>query len=53
MEPKEPDQEEYAHGKLDGEDLAGSLRELFLQRFTLEKHLAAMAAAIRGEGAVN
>ena len=53
VEPKAPDQVAEALVKLAGEDLAGSLRELFLQRFTLEKHLAAMAAAIRGEGAVN
>ena len=53
VEPKAPDQVAEALVKLVGEDLAGSLRELFLQRFTLEKHLAAMAAAIRGEGAVN
>jgi hypothetical protein len=29
------------------DDLSGSLRDIFLRRFTLERHLANMAEAIR------
>lgn len=49
VEPKSPEQVAAALVRLAEADLAAELREQFLQRFTVEKHLAAMAAAIRGE----
>lgn len=46
VEPKSPAEVAAALIHLAGGDFAVSLREIFLSRFTLEKHLAGLAAAI-------
>ena len=46
VDPKSPAQIADALRRLAG-GLAGPLREMFLRRFTLERHLAGMAEAIR------
>lgn len=48
VDPKSPGQIADALMRLTTADLAGALREIFLQRFTLEQHLAAMARALHG-----
>jgi glycosyltransferase involved in cell wall biosynthesis len=47
VDPKSPGQIAGALRRLAVMDLAGPLRESFLRRFTLERHLASMAAAFR------
>jgi glycosyltransferase involved in cell wall biosynthesis len=47
VDPKSPDQIAGTLRRLAAEDLAGPLREVFLRRFTLDRHLANMAAAFR------
>ncbi|MGB7769123.1 MAG: glycosyltransferase [Verrucomicrobiia bacterium] len=47
VDPKSPGQIADALQRLAGIDLAESLREIFLRRFTLERHLAGLAEAIR------
>jgi glycosyltransferase involved in cell wall biosynthesis len=47
VDPKSPGQIANALQFLAAGDFAGSLREIFLRQFTLEQHLANMAAAIR------
>ena len=47
VDPKSPQQIADALERLAPSDLAESLRELFLQRFTWERHIAGMADAIR------
>lgn len=47
VDPKSPAQIAAALRHLAARDLAGPLRELFLRRFTVERHLAGMAEAIR------
>jgi glycosyltransferase involved in cell wall biosynthesis len=48
VDPKSPEQIARALGRLAIEEPAGTLREVFLRRFTLEQHLAGMAEAFRG-----
>jgi glycosyltransferase involved in cell wall biosynthesis len=48
VDPKSPEQIAAALALLAVSDFAGPLREIFLDRFTLERHLANMAGAIRG-----
>jgi len=45
VDPKSPGQIADALRRLAVMDLAGPLRETFLRRFTIEQHLAGMAAA--------
>ena len=47
VDPKSPGQIASALRLMAASDFTGALRELFLQRFTLEQHLADMAATIR------
>ena len=47
IDPKSPEQITVALRRMAANDFTGTLRELFLQRFTLEQHLTGMAAAIR------
>ena len=47
VDPKSPAQLADALHRLATMDLAGPLREMFLRRFTLDRHLAGMAEAIR------
>jgi glycosyltransferase involved in cell wall biosynthesis len=47
VDPKSPDQIAKALRRLATEDSVGSLREMFLRRFTLQRHLANMAEAFR------
>jgi glycosyltransferase involved in cell wall biosynthesis len=47
VEPKSPAQIAAALRRMAANDFTGILRELFLKKFTLEQHLAGMAAAIR------
>ena len=47
VDPKSPEQIADTLIRLMGADLAGSLREMFVRRFTLERHLADMVEAIR------
>jgi glycosyltransferase involved in cell wall biosynthesis len=47
VDAKSPDQIALALRRVAAEDFTGSLREMFLRRFTLEQHLAGMATAIR------
>jgi glycosyltransferase involved in cell wall biosynthesis len=47
VDPKSPGQIADALRRLAVMDLARPLREIFLRRFTIEQHLAGMAAAIR------
>lgn len=47
VDPKSPEQVADALVQLVGSDLAAVLRQTFLHRFTLDQHLAGMAAAIR------
>ncbi len=47
VDPKSPAQIAAALRLLPASDFSGPLREIFLRCFTLERHLAAMAAAIR------
>jgi glycosyltransferase involved in cell wall biosynthesis len=47
VDPKSPGQVADALRRLAGMDLAGPLREIFLRRFTFERHIAGMATAIR------
>jgi glycosyltransferase involved in cell wall biosynthesis len=47
VDPKSPGQIADALRRLAVMDLAGPLREMFLNRFTLERHLANMAGAFR------
>jgi len=47
VDPKSPEQVAAALRRMAGCDSSGTLREIFLRRFTLEQHLANMAAAIR------
>jgi glycosyltransferase involved in cell wall biosynthesis len=47
VDPKSPGQIADALRLVAAADLTGGLRELFLRRFTLQQHLAGMAAAIR------
>jgi glycosyltransferase involved in cell wall biosynthesis len=47
VNPKSPEQVAAALRLVAAGDFTGPLRELFLRRFTLEQHLAGMAAAIR------
>jgi glycosyltransferase involved in cell wall biosynthesis len=47
VDPKSPEQIAVALRRMAASDYAGTLREIFLQRFTLDRHLASMAAAIR------
>ena len=46
VDPKSPGQIAEALQCLAGMDLAGSLREMFIRRFTLERHFANLAEAI-------
>jgi glycosyltransferase involved in cell wall biosynthesis len=46
VDPKSPEQIADALMRLTTADLTGALREIFLQRFTLEQHLVAMAGAL-------
>jgi len=50
VDPKSPEQVAAALEQLAVLDLGNPLRQLFEERFTLEKHLANMAAAIRSVG---
>jgi glycosyltransferase involved in cell wall biosynthesis len=47
VDPKSPEQIAAALPLIATSDFAGSLREIFQRRFTLEQHLANMAGAIR------
>jgi glycosyltransferase involved in cell wall biosynthesis len=47
VDPKSPEQIAAALRLIAASDFTQTLRELFLHRFTLEQHLAGMAAAIR------
>ncbi len=47
VDPKAPEQIARALCRLAIEDSVGTLREVFLRRFTLEQHLAGMAGAFR------
>lgn len=47
VDPKSPGQIAEALQRLAGVDLSQSLRELFLRRFTLDRHLVNLAEAIR------
>jgi glycosyltransferase involved in cell wall biosynthesis len=47
VDPKSPHQVAAALRLMAANDFTGKLRELFLRQFTLEQHLAGMAAAIR------
>jgi glycosyltransferase involved in cell wall biosynthesis len=47
VDPKSPEQIAGALRRMAAKDFAGTLRDLFLRQFTLEQHLAGMAAAIR------
>jgi glycosyltransferase involved in cell wall biosynthesis len=47
VDPKSPGQIAAALRRMAASDFTGTLRELFLRRFTLEQHIANMAAAIR------
>jgi glycosyltransferase involved in cell wall biosynthesis len=47
VDPKSPAQIAAALRRMAANDFTGTLRELFLKRFTLDQHLANMAAAIR------
>jgi glycosyltransferase involved in cell wall biosynthesis len=48
VDPKSPGQIAAALRRMAASDFTGTLRELFLRRFTLEQHIANMAAAIHG-----
>jgi glycosyltransferase involved in cell wall biosynthesis len=47
VDPKSPEQIAVALRLMAASDFTGTLRELFLHRFTLEQHLASMSSAIR------
>ena len=47
VDPKSPEQIAKALRRLATADLVGPLREMFLSRFTLQRHLASMADAFR------
>jgi len=48
VDPKSPEQIAVALMRLTAADMAGPLRETFVRRFTLERHLAGLVEAIRG-----
>jgi len=47
VDPKSPEQIAAALRRLASMDVAEPLRDSFIRRFTIEQHIAAMAAAIR------